>query len=82
MITFILYILFFIVLAAVLLLGTIARFFFRITGRKEPPYTRSRTTGDDPAGATGSPRYTAGKERKKIFGADDGEYVDFEEIKE
>lgn len=70
----------FIVLSALGLLGVIARLFFR------PSQNRgnggAQKNYQDGSRQSSTKWYTYGKKKKKIFDRNDGEYVDFEEIKD
>ena len=79
---FILLFIFFIIIIALILLGNIVRMIFgfgkrtpkQFNGQKNDSndYSTNRQTNDSSNSTTG---------KKKIFGNDEGEYVEFEEIK-
>lgn len=60
----------FVILAALGLLGTIFRFFFGSSSSKQPGEKKDRWYAYN------------NKKRKKVFKETDGEYVDFEEVKD
>lgn len=68
----------FILLSAVGIIGTIARILFGGTRRA------ANTTGQNrqESGRNSNKWYTYQKKREKIFDKTDGEYVEFEEVKE
>lgn len=78
---FILILLLVIVLFAFALLGNLLRFVFGL-GKRTPKYYNNQTSSNKNNEEYVSESVTQNKtERKKIFDKDDGEYVEFEEIK-
>ncbi len=79
---FILLFILFIVIIAFTLLGSIVRMIFGF-GKRTPQHFKGQKTETNDYGTnqqtTNSSDSSAGK--KKIFGKDEGEYVEFEEIK-
>lgn len=78
---FILIILLFIILLAFALIGNLFRFIFGL--RKPAPKQYNYHTQNDretTQNYTKSTNATEKGEKKKIFNADDGEYVEFEEV--
>ncbi len=69
----------FILLSAVGLIGTIARILFGNTHRNQGSDKRSDNSQER---NSSTKWYTYQKRREKIFDKTDGEYVEFEEIKE
>ncbi|MCP9611036.1 DUF4834 family protein [Coprobacter tertius] len=67
----------FILLSALGIVGAVIRMFFRSpqSGNEQRSYSGSRQS-------TSTKWYTYGKKKKKVFDKNDGEYVDFEEIKD
>ena len=78
--TIIFFIFVFIVLSALGLLGVIARLFFRPS--QNSANGGSKKSYGDGGRQSSTKWYTYGKKKKKIFDQNDGEYVDFEEIKD
>lgn len=80
---------FFIILIAILLIGlsiigTVIRSLFGIGNRRtgnSHSSDKAHTSNGPSASATGAGTYQRPK-RRKLFTQDDGEYVDFEEVKE
>ena len=81
--SFILYIILFfflfIILSAVGLLGAIARIFFKSPRNNDSNSQKNYQNGSR---QSSTKWYTYGKKKKKIFDKNDGEYVDFEEVKD
>ena len=78
--TIIFFIFLFIVLSALGLLGVIARLFFRPSQNSANGFSK-KSYGEGVRQSL-TKWYTYSKKKKKIFDQNDGEYVDFEEIKD
>lgn len=75
-----LFIFIFIFLLGLGFIGTIIRVFFGNTRRN--PADTTKNSGNRQDGRSSTKWYTYQKRREKIFDKTDGEYVEFEEIKE
>ncbi|HJF43807.1 DUF4834 family protein [Coprobacter fastidiosus] len=75
-----LFIFIFILLLGLGFIGTIIRVFFGNTRRN--PADTTKNSGNRQDGRSSTKWYTYPKRREKIFDKTDGEYVEFEEIKE
>ncbi|WP_455497902.1 DUF4834 family protein [Coprobacter sp.] len=69
----------FILLSAVGIIGTIARILFGSTHRSS---NTAKNSDNHQNGRNSTKWYTYQKRREKVFDKTDGEYVEFEEIKE
>ncbi len=79
---FILLFIFIIIIVALALVGNIVRFIFGLGRRTPKQYNHRQTSTNDYTSqqqTTDTGSSTTGK--KKIFGEDEGEYVEFEEVK-
>lgn len=77
---FILIFILFIVLIAVALLGNLVRAVFGLGRRAPKQYNHTRQASDYSTGSTEETTTSTPLNKKKIFGDDEGEYVEFEEV--
>lgn len=75
---FILIFVLFVVLIGFALLGNILRFLFGLGKRASKPFTNQQFNQSDNINSSQAPSNSTNK--KKIFGDDEGEYVEFEEM--
>lgn len=83
-----LFVIFFFFLLLVFLMGfSVLRTFKKIffgsgnSGKKEGTHRRTTQTTSSGRADAGADRQSQSSRRKKIFGKDEGEYVDYEEVK-